>query len=61
MKDALQRRDHIDVEAEARLITELSESAERQMARIRHGLAQAIALSLFGLCLAALGYVIEKL
>jgi len=61
VKDALQRRDHIDVEAEARLITELSESAERQMARIRHGLAQAIALSLFGLCLAALGYVIEKL
>ena len=40
---------------------DLSEAAERQMARIRRGLAQAIALSLIGLALAALGYVIEKL
>ena len=60
-KDTLQRGDHIDGKAEARLIMDLSEAAERQMARIRRGLAQAIALSLIGLALAALGYVIEKL
>ena len=61
VKDTLQRGDHIDGKAEARLIMDLSEAAERQMARIRRGLAQAIALSLIGLALAALGYVIEKL
>ena len=61
VKDALQRGDHIDCEAEARLIAELSEAAERQMARIRDGLAQSIVLGLFGLGLVALGYVLEKI
>ena len=60
VKDALRRGNHIDCEAEARLITELSETAERQMARIRRGLAQSIVLGLFGLGLVALGYVVEK-
>jgi len=59
VQDAL--RGDIDCEQEARLITELSESAERQMARIRRGLAQSIALGLFGLGLAALAYVVEKI
>jgi len=60
VKDALRRDNHIDCEAEARLITELSQTAERHMARIRRGLAQSIVLGLFGLGLVALGYVVEK-
>src|SRR5439155_10253912 len=43
VKDALQRGDHIDCASEARLITELTEAAERQMARIRRGLGQSLA------------------
>ena len=58
---ALQRGDHIDCDTEARLITDLTEAAERQMARIRRGLGQSIILSCLGLGLAALGYVIEKI
>jgi hypothetical protein len=61
VKDRLQRDGHIDCEAEARLIRELSEAAERQMARVRRGLAQSIFLGLLGLGLAALGYVFEKI
>jgi hypothetical protein len=61
VKGALQRGDRIDGESEARLITELSETAERQMDRVRRGLAQSIALGLLGLGLAALGYVVEKI
>jgi hypothetical protein len=60
VKDALQGGDHIDCVSEARLIADLTEAAELQMARIRHGLTQSIALSGFGLGLAALSYVIEK-
>jgi hypothetical protein len=60
VKDALRGRNHIDCAGEARLITELTDATERQMARIRHGLGQSIALSCSAVGLAALGYVIEK-
>jgi hypothetical protein len=60
VKGALLRGDHFDPDAEARLITDLTEAAERQMARIRYGLGQSIALGCFGLGLAVVGHVIEK-
>ena len=61
VKDALLRGDHIDSESEARLIVELSETAERQMDRVRPGLAKSIALGLLALGLVALAYVVEKI
>jgi hypothetical protein len=60
VKAALQNRESIDCDAESKLITDLTEAAERQMNRVRQGLSQSIALGCLALGLAALGYVIEK-
>jgi hypothetical protein len=61
VKSALQNSECIDRDAESKVIIDLTEAAERQMNRIRHGLTHSIALGCFGLGLAAVAYVIDKL
>jgi len=60
VKSALQGGERIDCDAESQVIIELTEAAETQMRRIRHGLNHSIALGCFGLGLAALAYVVDQ-